>query len=348
MKLLKDGEQRFDRFLPIYNWYYPVNYELPDAELAENPHLVFNTIEIQGISMRALYFHIPFCETICSFCPFVRASFEGDDILEKYTQALLAEIYIKSQYSSITGVPINSIFFGGGTPSVLNVDQILRLGKAIRESFDLSQMREFSFELEVKSITPEKLDALRSIGVTHARFGLQTFNAKYRRLFDLTATLAQVYYALDIIPKFFPYASFDMLYGMNGQSAESFVEDIELAIATGWKNIDFYPINNLVTQTRLHHAFREEGLQPVSGNIKFWMNVVLREYMREAGYLPHNGHGYVRVPPDELRENPVVTNLYSFEYHRHVYGYSDADLIGFGTNAISSTSRYTMSNTSKL
>jgi oxygen-independent coproporphyrinogen-3 oxidase len=196
----------------------------------------------------------------------------------------------------------------------------------------------------VKSVTPERLDAMAEIGVTHARFGLQTFSPEYRRAFALTATIGEIESAVKAFQHVFPYVSCDMLYGMNGQTETQLACDVQRVCELALQNIDFYPINNVVTQYSLHDTFAAEGKRPLSGLTKFYMNVFIREAMREHGYLPHNAHGYVRVPPDELDRNPVVTECYSFVYHEHVYGRRGYDLLGFGTNAVSSFEGFTVSN----
>jgi oxygen-independent coproporphyrinogen-3 oxidase len=317
---------------------------MTDSTSFQQPLNVFET-DRQKVSKRALYFHIPFCETICSFCPFVRGKFRSYEVVEKYMEALTREIQLKSAIGNISNVPIGSIFIGGGTPSILKPKEILAFGKVLRNHFDLSQIEEFSCEFEVKSINEEKAEAFREIGVTHSRFGLQSFLPKYRSLFSLTASLDQVYKAIDLLVQKFPYVSYDLLYGMNGQSEEEFLYDIEKAVETGVKNIDFYPINNLMTQSKLHHSYHELGLEPTSGLTKHYMNLVLRECMREYGYLPHNGHGFVKVESSEAHQDVVLTNSYSFKYHEYVYGYADCELVGFGVNAISVVNGYSIFNT---
>lgn len=339
--LPQNGFIKFDSHLPIYNWMYPVAGQ---ETVRLERDLIYGHIETDHVRGRALYFHVPFCESICSFCPFVRGLYEGDEIVEAYTKALITEIELKSQYSSVTCAPIGAIFFGGGTPSILSTDQIRRVGEAIRRAFDLSRLREFSFEIEVKSVTPEKLHAMREIGVTHARFGLQTFNERYRRDFTLTATLDQIYSAVELMKGIFPWVSFDILYGMHGQTIEEFADDVERAASQGTTNIDFYPINNLVAQTRLHQTFAAQNLAPVSAMTKLHMNVFLNEAMRSLGFLPHNGHGYVRASADEIARAPVVTDSYKFQYHEYAYGYYEDELIGFGNSAISQTARYSIRN----
>jgi oxygen-independent coproporphyrinogen-3 oxidase len=344
MNLTDHAAIKFDRILPIYNWLYPSAGFVSERFQGTQAVDVFGEF-VPGRG-RALYFHIPFCETICTFCPFVRTRYRDSSVIDAYVTALLQEIDIKSRFPQITDVPIRAIYFGGGTPSLLAPDHIRRIGSAIRRTFDMRRLKEFSFEFEVKSVTPERIAALVDIGVTHARFGLQTLSAEYRRRFELTATVEQLYFAANSLLAAFPYVSCDVLYGMNGQTVDDLIADIEGVCSLGLRNIDFYPINNVVTQPKLHRTFQVEGKEPVSGLTKYYMSLLIRKAMHAKGYLPHNGHGYVRVPDTELTVNQAVTNLYSFVYHEHVYGYSFYDVLGFGTNAISSFRGYTTQNTS--
>ncbi len=344
MKLTGHKSIKFNGFLPIYNWIYPLTGEESKEFLGDNLNTVFSNL--RPAKSRAIYIHIPFCETICSFCPFIRAGINDNLYIDEYVDALLKEIELKAEHNKLTNVPIGAIFFGGGTPSLLDPNHIRKIGQKLRNSFNLTRIREFSFEFEVKSITPEKIEALQEIGVTHARFGLQTFSPKYRKIFKLTATLDQIRDAAKILTGSFPHTSCDMLYGMNGQTEEDLSFDIESVCNLGLNNIDFYPINNLSTQTKLHNTFKKIENQPISGLTKYFMNIFIRRSMKGYGYIPHNGHGYVKVNKSERALDPVITNKYSFVYHEHVYGYPEYDLLGFGTNAVSSFSRFTLFNPS--
>jgi oxygen-independent coproporphyrinogen-3 oxidase len=344
MRIQNEGLLRFDYQLPIYNWFYPLRQRMVEDTVLSEPQEVFNLLDNSKVSRRALYFHIPFCDTICTFCPLVRSRYHGDAIVEDYTRALIREIELKSRFKPLGEVPVDTIFFGGGTPSILSPDQILRIGKAIRKCYDVRGPREWTFEMEVKSITRDKLAAMREVGTTHARFGLQTFNPLYRKLFNLTATLDQIDEAVGLLKECMPYISFDVLYGMNGQTVEDFVGDVQQSMALGTPTIDFYPINNYVTQRRLHLDYEEHGLEPTSVLTKLSMNIILNELMRAGGYVPHNGHGFAKVPPEEVARRPVVTDLYSYGYHEYVYGYRDEEVIGFGTGGMSSMNRFTTKN----
>jgi oxygen-independent coproporphyrinogen-3 oxidase len=344
VRIRSNSAHHFDEFLPIYNWIYPLSYDRTQRLDKQSTRTAFADIAASNIHGRALYVHIPFCETICSFCPFVRGEFSTADEVERYTRALIAEINLKAELLKSNPVPIRTIFFGGGTPSVLSVEQLTRIIQTIYQCFDVSHLIEFSFEFEVKSVSIEKARALAALGVTHARFGVQTFDPLYRKHFTISATLDQLHLSAKILQNTFKNVSFDLLFGMNGQTDEHLLSDLQQAVALGIDNIDIYPINNTSTQTKLHRSFAAAGLAPISGLTKFYMNAFIREFMYEAGFLPHNGHGYIKATAKELESRPVVTDSYSFIYHEHVYGYEGFDVIGFGVNAVTSTSRFTLFN----
>ncbi|MDH6291952.1 coproporphyrinogen-III oxidase family protein [Rhodococcus opacus] len=344
MELVLTGDPtiKFDSFVPIYNWIYPVSGSASQRFRGESAADVLQAVPIS--TSRALYLHIPFCETICSFCPFVRTTRHGDETVDPYVKALIEEINIKGKIKSLTDVPIRSVFWGGGTPSLLPPHHIVAIGNALSENFDLQNCTEYSFEFEVKSVDAERVEAARQIGVTHARFGAQTFSPKYRELFTLTASLDQISNAALMLREEFSHVSCDVLFGMHGEDEETLLQDVESAADLEISNLDFYPIDNLVTQPRLTRAFRAAGMAPTSGLTKHYMNILVREALKERGFLPHNGHGYVRVGSEELDRCPVVTDQYSFVYHEHVLGYPSFDLLGFGVNAVSSFKGATVQN----
>lgn len=344
MRLAQNPVYRFTHFSPIYNWIYPVVGERFSRRYAGDTASLLRPIKRQATGARALYLHTPFCETICSFCPLVKGPLAGADVLDLYVRAVIAEIGIKAGDRELTRLPIRAVFFGGGTPSLLQPEHIRRIGAALSEAFDLSAVEEFSVEMEAKSLTEERVAAFRAIGVTHARFGAQTFNQRHRQSLNLTASIEQIEAAATMLKGAFPHASCDVLYGLHGQTGDEFIADIEAAIGLGLDNIDFYPLNIFVVQKKLHRNYRNQALDPLSGATKLYMTKALREIVRDKGFLPHNGHGFVRVPPDEATRNPVVTRRYAFKYHQHVYGPDDNEYIGIGNSALSYIGGYTITN----
>jgi oxygen-independent coproporphyrinogen-3 oxidase len=333
---------KFDRQLPVYNWLYPLKGQELEALGFQEVH---DRLDVSPIRSRALYFHIPFCDTICTFCSLNRGlGSEGDPAIEAYVQALIKEINTKGQIDAVTAVPPRVMWFGGGTPSTMSADQIRRVGQAIKENFDLSRLEEFTIEVEVKSITREKCEAFRDIGVNKIRFGLQTFNPKYRKLFNITATLDQTYKAVDLFHEHFSSCSFDVLYGMHGQTMDEFASDVQQAIDLGTASCEFYPINHLVTSNALHTGYSGKGLRPLHYAEKMGMTVFLNHYMRNSGFKLFNGHGYARLPEPDNDTKFVSQRYYTNKYHEYCWPNWDDDLIGFGSSAVTQTLDWTIMN----
>jgi coproporphyrinogen III oxidase-like Fe-S oxidoreductase len=336
LRLNRSGTGRiFDKQLPVFNIFYPSQHDFQNGDVFIDGISALQDNDFSQTKSVALYFHFPFCDTICNFCPFTRGKYADHQIITDYLAALVKEVRAKNSTGKLFALPVSAIFVGGGTPSLLTADEIRVFGRLIHENFNLAGLHEFSFECEVKSVTEEKVVALKDIGVTNARFGLQTFDPYWRDMFDLTASLQQIYAAAALFGQHIRHTSFDILYGMNGQTPEMFERDLEQAVNVGNSLIDVYPLDNVVTQTRLHEKTKAAGLAPLTADMRHEMNAMLRSFMKSRSFLPHNGHGYVRVTKAECDRDPVVTRDYSFDYHNHVYGYHGFEVVGFGVNAIS-------------
>src|SRR5271165_6789728 len=205
IRILRDQPLiKFDRQLPMFNWHYPFHFERQWMQDRRAPYVASRNAAVRR---RAVYIHIPFCETICNFCPFRHDAYKSAETLEQYLSALLGEMGLKRE---LIGEPrVDAIFVGGGTPSLLNPRQIESLGESVARNFDLHALKEFTFEVEVKSISRDRLHAMRDIGVNRVSFGAQTFSEKYRSLFSLDATCAQIEAAAELLNGFFPYTNVD-------------------------------------------------------------------------------------------------------------------------------------------
>lgn len=340
MKILNNGLVKFDYQFPLYNYFFPSQSLDTFTPTAQKLVDIFTLANTKAAS-RALYFHIPFCESICSFCPFTRGLYKSAEEIDSYTKALIKEIEYKSRLMDYRAIPIRAIFFGGGTPSLLSPKNIDDLGQALHRHFDLSQLEEFSFEFNVSSVTADRISALIEAGMTHARFGLQTTDRTWRKLFNLNEDIREVERAAELLVPRVQHVLCDIMYGMNGSTELQTLSDIDSAVDMGLSNIDIYPINNVATSVKLHKLIRERFLDVMPAVRKLNMKLMIDEHLREKGFVPYNGHGYVRhtAPHSEL-----ITGDYSFVYHEHVYGYADHDLLGFGVGAISSISENVITN----
>ncbi|WP_341962198.1 radical SAM protein [Pseudomonas sp. RC10] len=342
MKILNNGLVKFDYQFPLYNFFFPSQSHEVFRPNRTQLSQVFETANNSATS-RALYFHIPFCEAICSFCPFTRGFYKNSEEIDRYTQALIKEIEYKSRVMDLKKVPVRAIFFGGGTPSLLSPRNINDIGEALHRYFDMSNVEEFSFEFHITSVSEERTRALADIGVTHARFGLQTIDPTWRKLFNLSQDITQIERAAETLVSSFQHVLCDILYGMNGSNESQTLTDIDKAVDLGVTNIDIYPINNVVTSLKLHRQIKQHTSEIFPAMRKLNMRLMIDEHMRQKGYLPYNGHGYIR---QRLSREKLFASNYSFIYHEHVYGYADHDVLGFGVGGISSLAENVITNTS--
>lgn len=332
----QDGLFPFNRQLPIFNWYYPFDLH-PSYEL--NPVLPFLDFERQQTQRCAAYLHVPFCDTICSFCPFTRGKYERDQDIQSYVEALVSEIEIKR--SLIGRAAVDVVFVGGGTPSVLSPVQIELLGHALHTHFDTQKLVEFTFELEVKSVTREKLEAMRRIGVNRISFGAQTFSTKHRELFSLDATLGQIRETARMANEMFPYTNIDMIYGMAGQSPEDLSRDINEVLSLKSTTIDFYPLNNLAAQVRMHRRAHDSGLQHLPASQRTEYRRIIDQELRSQGYCRINGYSYTQA---EGSNRAPIQHHRKFQYHDIIYGYHDDAMLGYGSSALTQLPGYNVYN----
>jgi oxygen-independent coproporphyrinogen-3 oxidase len=331
---------KFDRQLPTYNWLFPFCL---DEHKVDDPLTVLPLIE-PASGKRTLYLHVPFCETICSFCPFTRGEFEHEDELDRYVRALVREMERKHAYRGFQAVPIDCIYIGGGTPSVLRVEHFYQLGEALHRYFDLSHLQEFTMECEVKSVTLEKVKAWQEIGVTRTSFGVQTFNPRYRRLFNITSTVDQVRTVAHWVTARFPSTNVDMIFAIAGQTLDELLEDVDEARALGTTTVDYYTLNNGVAQLRMHRAFAEEGLSSLSAHTRLSYRMFLNEYLRSVGWVPHNSYSFIRRSAQAGPARVVMQYEPVFLYQAIAYGYNEDTVDSYGAGAQGYYGSYLVSN----
>ena len=176
------------------------------------------------------YIHIPFCKSKCKYCSFV--SISSLELKSSYLSALKCEIDKK-----YNGEELDTIYFGGGTPSLLDVSEV----KAILSEFDFNDNTEITFEMNPEDADFEYLKALLNIGVNRLSIGVQTFDDDILELIGRRHSALKVDSAVDLAKKAgFKNISLDFIYGLPNQSLESFISDIKRAIELSVNHISLY------------------------------------------------------------------------------------------------------------
>jgi len=226
-----------------------------------------------------LYLHIPFCSSRCSYCDFATGLYQSE-LAERYVQGLINEIRA-SQYA---GEIVDTIYFGGGTPSLLAPARLERILASLYERFEITGGPEITIEINPGSATPEKLRAFRSLGINRASFGAQTFDdaelAKLGRSHNSADTLRTFAHLRDAG---FANISFDLIAGLPGQTLEGWQRNIKQALDLAPEHLSFYLLE-VHSGTPLAEHIRS-GIQPqpdddLAGMMYKWM----LEQAVEAGY----------------------------------------------------------------
>src|SRR6266576_347619 len=123
------------------------------------------------MNLAGIYIHIPFCSSRCSYCDFATGLYQRD-LAERYVDALVKEI--EEGGEGDRGFTVDTIFFGGGTPSLLSPAQVDRILTSLHDSFSIDRRAEITMEMNPGRVTLESLSAFRHLGINRASFGAQT------------------------------------------------------------------------------------------------------------------------------------------------------------------------------
>lgn len=204
-----------------------------------------------------LYVHIPFCSSRCSYCDFATGIYQSA-LAERYVDAVIHEL----RNSFYVGRPVNTIFFGGGTPSLLSSTQLDRILSALHECFEIAKTAEITLEINPGSVTAEKLGEFRRLGVNRSSFGAQTFDdaelAKLGRSHTAADTLRTF---ADLRSAGFENVSFDLIAGLPGQTLERWQQNVAQALQLRPEHLSFYLLE-VHSGTPLAEHIRR-GIQPL-------------------------------------------------------------------------------------
>ena len=268
------------------------------------------------MSAAGLYVHIPFCSSRCSYCDFATGLYQSE-LAERYVRGLLNEI----RDSRYEGEIVDTIYFGGGTPSLLAPAQLERILASLHERFEIANGPEITIEINPGSATPEKLRAFRSLGVNRASFGAQTFDdaelAKLGRSHNSADTL-RTFAALREAG--FANVSFDLIAGLPGQTFAGWQRNIKQALELAPEHLSFYLLE-VHSGTPLAEHIRR-GIQPqpdddLAGVMYEWM----LEQAVAAGYLHYEISNLCR-PGFHSRHNVkywTAAPYYGFGCSAHSY-----------------------------
>lgn len=202
---------------------------------------------ISGTSPFAAYVHIPFCTVRCGYCDFntYTTGFGKGANLETYADSVLQEIVLSAKVLTKANPhlrPVESLFFGGGTPSLLRPRAIKQIIKSLEESFGIKDGAEVTLEANPENLDEQAAEAFVDAGVNRFSIGMQSAVAQVLKTLDRTHNPANVPRAVAAAKKAGAQVSVDLIYGAPGETLEQWQESIEAAIALAPDHISAYSL----------------------------------------------------------------------------------------------------------
>ncbi len=235
----------------------------------------------------SLYVSIPFCPTRCSYCSFVSHSIANANarkLLPEYLEKLADEIKITGEIARELGLRLESIYFGGGTPGVLEAPQTDRLLGAVEKSFDLSQLREYTVEVgRPDTVTPEKLRILRLHNVGRISINPQTFNQKTLELIGRNHSVEQAVKSYQLAKAYgFDSINMDLIAGLPEETLADFCSSVDTAISLAPENITVHTL-----ALKRSSELNASGAGVSGGNEAKKMLEYASERLYGSGYAPY-------------------------------------------------------------
>jgi len=186
-----------------------------------------------------IYVHIPFCRSKCQYCDFYSVTEKSSQLTDKYMYAIMA--HIKEAGALAPGYLVDTVYFGGGTPSLFGADGLAAILNTIRKSFDVAPTAEITFEANPDSVTDKLLRRLRSEGFNRVSLGIQNDHDEILKKIGRPHTYTQAVEAVQKIRRAgFKNLSLDLMYGLPDQSLQSWLATLKNVLKLNPEHISCY------------------------------------------------------------------------------------------------------------
>ena len=281
----------------------------------------------------SLYFHIPFCDTVCFYCACNKIATKDYSKAETYLDYLYREIDMHAALYDRSR-PVEQLHFGGGTPTFLSAQQMRGLMEKIRKAFTLldDDQGEYSIEIDPRSVSEDTIIALREMGFNRFSLGVQDVNEQVQKAVNRIQPLSL---SRDIIEACRRHGarsvSVDLIYGLPFQTEASFSETLDEIIRLSPDRLSVFNYAHLPTLFKPQRRINEDELP--SAEVKLAILDMSIQKLTDAGY-EFIGMDHFAKPQDELAQAQKSGTL-----HRNFQGYTthaECDLIAMGVSSISS------------
>jgi len=281
----------------------------------------------------SLYVHVPFCDTLCYYCACNKIVTRNAARVTNYLQCLHREIELQAELFDDQRL-VEQLHFGGGTPTYLDEAQLAKLLSRLRSAFcfDGSDDREFSIEVDPRTVDKDRISELAELGFNRLSLGIQDFDPKVQAAVNRQQSADDVLMLMiDARHVGFKSISFDLIYGLPHQSPDSFDQTLELVIGMQPDRLAVYNYAHLPNRFKGQRMINAADIPLPETKLEILRHTI--EQLLDAGY-EYVGMDHFALPGDDLVEakndGTLQRNFQGYSTHRQ------CDLVGLGVSAISS------------
>jgi oxygen-independent coproporphyrinogen-3 oxidase len=279
----------------------------------------------------SLYLHLPFCHSLCYYCGCTKKITRHPEHGEAYLGHLLHEVEMQGALFD-RDRHVDQLHFGGGTPTFFNDAQLTSLMQSLGQHFSLQESgeREFSIELDPRTVDPERLETLWNLGFNRISLGVQDFDPAVQqavnRIQGVDETLGLITHARDLG---YESISIDLIYGLPLQTPESFNTTLDTVLGSRPDRLAVYNYAHLPQLFRAQRMINDEDIPSPQTKLQLMELTINR--LAEAGYI-YIGMDHFALPEDELtlaqQEGTLQRNFQGYSTHH------ECDLVGLGVSSI--------------
>lgn len=279
----------------------------------------------------SVYVHIPFCSSLCYYCACTKIITRHPEKADRYVDYLSREIELQGGLFDHDR-QVRQLHWGGGTPTFLGSQQMDIVMDALERGFNLSESdeREFSIEVDPRTVTAETVEHLAGLGFNRISMGVQDLDPDVQRAINRVQSPADTFAVFDAARQCgFRSVAIDLIYGLPRQTVAGMALTLHKVIAQRPDRIALYSYAHLPHMFRAQRLIKEEDMAAAESKMAIFERAV--DMLTEAGYV-YIGMDHFALPEDEL-----VRAQESGDLQRNFQGYSthaDSDLIGLGLSSI--------------